>query len=204
MATIEVKGQFKLDEGKQLPGGQGYSEEFTDHYFDTSTYLLTKQNQWLRLRDKSWTLKIVHNNPNPQVPTKIECLFGEDDIARRLGVTQNGTDLILALAESGYLPFAELEIYRASWWATDDFILTRDTVYTVLDEFRYHALYISLLVESEEERFIAAERIIAFAQSIGLSTAPVRSKLIEYLRLFRPDHFAFLVAQGVISPELAV
>jgi adenylate cyclase class IV len=57
----EVEKKFRTtDEGKtRLMNGAKFVNEktFTDMYWDTADFNLTRQDRWLRQRDKQWELK---------------------------------------------------------------------------------------------------------------------------------------------------
>jgi len=48
----------------------------------------------------------------------------------------------------------------------------------------------------------ASDKILAYAQHLGLKTGPVRGKVTEYLRRNRPDHFRELVDAKVRNLHL--
>ncbi len=201
MAIIEVERKFILKPGECLPWGNNKELLFTDQYFDTSSYKLTGQNWWLRKRWIVWELKVGRFGPK-NTTTMYEEITGEKYIADRLGLVLDGKGLAKVLEECGYFSFAELETERELYENRNGFIISVDRVSAEGGKFNYKIVEIELQVP-EEERDSAAEQICAFAKSLGLDDRPVRGKLIEYLRLFRPNHFVFLVTRGVISQELA-
>lgn len=202
MAIIEVERKFLLKPRQCLPWSSSRREEFVDKYYDTPSFDLTGKNWWLRSRAGRWELKIGRFIPK-RATTMYEELTSEKGVANRLDFTLNGRSLAGVLTESGYAPFAELETERELYENRNGFIISVDTVTAEGNTFNYKIVEIELQVP-EEERDSAAEQIHIFSQSLGLDDRPVRGKLIEYLRLYRPDHFKFLLDQGVIAPELAI
>jgi hypothetical protein len=68
-------------------------------------------------------------------------------------------------------------------------------------EFTYRIGEIELTIADPSQSEGAIARIREFAASRGLTLAPVRGKIIEYLRRVKPDHYQALVAAGVVIPE---
>lgn len=201
MAIIEVERKFILRSGEHLPWNNNRELLFTDQYFDTSSYKLTGQNWWLRKRWIVWELKVGRFGQK-NTTTMYEEITGEKSIADRLGLVLSNKRLNKVLKECGYFSFAELKTLRR-FSSVDYFTITDDDVSTEDDRFHYRVIEIELMVP-EEEKDAAVEQINDFAKSLDLDDRPVRGKLIEYLRLYRPDHFKFLLDRGVIAPELAV
>lgn len=50
----------------------------------------------------------------------------------------------------------------------------------------------------ESEINDATEAILNFARKHGLEEKPIRGKVLEYLKRFKPDHYHVLVRAGVI------
>ena len=54
------------------------------------------------------------------------------------------------------------------------------------------------MVNDKSEVESAIEKIMDFAKSQNLTIAPVRGKVIEYLKRTKPNHYQALVQAGVV------
>jgi predicted adenylyl cyclase CyaB len=193
---IEVEKKFRLDEKQEsilledakLVG----SKTNEDVYFDTDDFYLTKQDNWLRLRNGAFELKKrLHKLGHKLGTTAYDEITDEQKIRDFLRLQTFGS-LINDLRDAGYKPFATIKKQRKSY--------TRGNFHIDLDvcDFGYELAEIELLVETEAEREMAQKKINEFALKIGLDQTPVRGKVIEYLLRFRPQHYQALVKAGVI------
>ena len=74
---FEIEKKFKVPEGFKrilLEKGWQYVKEirFTDIYYDSISYELTKRDHWLRQRDKKWQLKCPASEENSQDSVRID------------------------------------------------------------------------------------------------------------------------------------
>ena len=66
-------------------------------------------------------------------------------------------------------------------------------------DFTYNIGEIELMVNDKSEIENAIEKIMVFTKEQNLAIAPVRGKVIEYLRKMKPKHYQALVQAGVVK-----
>lgn len=194
---IEVEKKFILQNGNEarLIKGASFIKEISIHdvYHDTADYALTRKDWWLRNRNSAFELKIsLSIDPAVRrLSDQYEEITSENEIARRLKLPQ-GKNLLAALEKSGYMPFCSIVTTRKKY--------EREGYKIDIDEmdFGYALAEIELMVASASEAPSAAEKILAFAARMGLSSDPIRGKVVEYLSRYCPGHFAALQKAGVI------
>lgn len=167
---------------------------FTDIYFDTSDYSLTRKDIWLRKRAGQYELKVSMNegvSMSQRQADKYKELETETEIKDALGIPQEKT-LGTALEEAGFEPFCSITTTRTEY-KIGDFKIDINFM-----DFGYKIVEIELMVGSEDQRSVAAESILAFAKNRGLETGYVMGKVIEFLRRNNPEHFQALVEAGVV------
>lgn len=196
--AIEVEKKFILSEEdiqRIIQGAQFLGEKsFTDTYFDTADYSLTKADKWLRLRDDRFELKLPMNQGKGSSQRKLdqyEELTDDNLIRSALGIKVVGT-LEDDLKANGYEPFSTFTTTRKKY-KKSDFIIDLDTM-----DFGYSIGEIELMVNDASEMETALNRILAFAEELGLSIAPVRGKVIEYIKRNNPNHYKALDKAGVL------
>lgn len=192
---IEVEKKFSLlpDDVQRLTSGAVFIAEKTivDTYYDTPSYSLTTKDTWLRLRDQRWELKLPLRTDRGWQDQYRE-LQAEAEIAQALGL-RTETPLATVLRAAGLAPVASVTSRRRTY-RRDDFTIDLDEV-----DFGYRIGEIELQVEDPAEMPHAVQRINQLAQDLGLRMEPVRGKLIEYLRRFKPGHYQALRAAGVLK-----
>lgn len=192
---IEIEKKFILsdDDIRRLTEGAVFISEkyIKDTYFDTQQYALTTRDTWLRQRDECWELKVPLRT-DLGYHDQYQELQLDAEITAALGLPV-GASLAQTVLAAGYQPFAELRTLRREY-RHGDFTIDLDVV-----DYGYQLGEIELLVEQESQMAQAVARIAEFAQRLGLSQVPVRGKLIEYLRRFKPKHYQCLVAAGVLK-----
>jgi thiamine-triphosphatase len=198
---IEVEKKFHLTEEQKerlIKDSEFFSKViFTDEYYDTDTYTLTTKDVWLRARDGQWELKIpmaVGDRKTDQY----EEITEEALIRKYLDLQDNGKDMEQTLADAGYAPFCICGTTRTKY-RKGDFMIDIDSV--EYGDMSYALAEIELLVEDRAEIADASQKILSFAEAEGLEIAPVRGKVIEYLRLKRPEHFEALIKAGVAKAK---
>jgi adenylate cyclase class IV len=163
-----------------------------DIFFDMSDYALARQDNWLRTRNGAFELKRrLHNLGHKLGGTAYDEISDEQKIRDFLKLAGSNS-LEADLLEAGYLPFARIIKQRRGY--------KRGSFHIDLDvcDFGYEIAEIELMVERDEERGPALERINKFATDIGLDQTPVRGKIIEYLYRYSRPHYDTLVEAGVI------
>lgn len=194
---IEVEKKFILkpgDEERLIDGAMFVKEiEMRDDYYDDAQRSLTLKDTWLRNRNGAWELKVPLNmsGSDTRVADQYRELTTEQEIAEYLRLNTNKA-LTDVLHESEYTILAPI-ITKRRKYKKDPFVIDIDVM-----NFGYEIAEIELLVEREEQMNEAIEKILTFAQSINLQTAPVRGKVVEYIRREIPEHFVALQKAGVI------
>jgi len=198
---IEVEKKFLLTEAdeQRLTADADFLGEkvFTDIYYDAQNFSLTTNDKWLRSRDGKFQLKLPLDSKGMRQNAmgQYEELEDEASIKQALGLAGNDP-LEDLLVKNGYLPCAKFTTTRRKY-KKGEFILDFDVA-----DFGYKVGEIELMVKDQAEIEGASERITEFAARQGLSLAPVRAKIHEYLRKDNPSHFEALIKAG-IAPDLA-
>jgi adenylate cyclase class IV len=195
---IEVEKKFSVgqDELARLIARAQFlgEKKFTDVYYDTADYALTKKDIWLRARSGKFELKFPMAGANEgQDMTAYDEIEDDAAIAAKLGILGKGP-IERLLAPLGYLPFATITTTRSKY-EKDGFHIDVDAV-----DFGYALLEIELMVAAEGGIEAGYRRILNFAAMNGIpvSEKRIRGKVVEYLRRNDPDHFhALEIAWGV-------
>ncbi len=196
---IEVEKKFLLsesDKSRLIKDAEFLSERiFTDIYYDTADYSLTTKDQWLRKRENRFELKLpMHTGPDRLVDQYHE-LEDERSIREALNMSHSG-NLERDLSVAGHLPFCACTTTRRKY-ARHPFIIDLDSV--DFRDFTYRIGEIELMVKDAGEIEVAIEKIMAFAKEQNLTIAPVRGKVLEYLKRMKPDHYQALIQAHVIK-----
>lgn len=196
--TIEVEKKFILtnEEIEKITQGAEFLSEksFTDVYFDTAAFSLTTVDKWLRLRDDRFELKLPMNEGKGASQRKLDQYEELDtDMAIRnvLDLASKGT-LREDLETNGYKPFSTFTTTRRKY-KKGDFIIDLDTM-----DFGYSIGEIELMVSEKSEMENALNKILSFAKELNLSVAPVRGKVIEYIKRTNPAHYQALEKAGIL------
>ncbi|HEX8974144.1 MAG TPA: CYTH domain-containing protein [Patescibacteria group bacterium] len=197
---IEVEQKFILSEydiARLTEGAEFLGEkEFTDVYWDTDEYALTKNDMWLRNRSGQWELKIPrHQFGQGMSMQQYEEIEGEEKIREIFAIARQ-KDFASDIAGFGYAPFCECTTKRKKY-KQGEFIIDLDNV--DYGDFNYAIGEIELMVDGKEEMNEAADRIRRFAEEKGLKSEIVRGKIIEYLFNKKPEHYQALVEAGVVK-----
>lgn len=209
IATIEVERKFMIQDLSLLKsriaenGGVALGEvKFTDKYYDTSECTLTKNDQWLRLRDEEWELKVptMEETRSGGERTVFREVSGASNVVEELAklhptVFDRGDDLPGELDRAGCAVFAEFETTRSK------FELDGCQIDSDVASFGHSVLEIEVLVESEEQVAAAERRIEDVARLI--EAAPLAGetggKLETYIRRHAPVVFENLVEAGILN-----
>ena len=196
---IEVEKKFLLTEvnKKRLIRDAQFLHEyvFTDTYYDTQDFSLTGTDIWLRSREDRYELKVPMQEAGARATDQYEEMEEESAIRTFLNLPSDGT-LAEVLASNGYKPFCTCKTTRRKYQKSP-FIIDLDVV--DFDHFVYTIGEIELMVSRKSEIEGAVEKIIAFAKENQLTMAPVRGKVIEYLKRERPEHYHYLTQAGIVQ-----
>jgi predicted adenylyl cyclase CyaB len=194
---IEVEKKFILTEAdrERLTLGAEFLKEktFTDVYYDNAKFGLTTTDRWLRLRDGKWELKMPLLHGKERMADQYDELETEPEIRQALSLGE-GEDLADDLEIAGYVPFATLTTVRKKF-KRGEFVIDLDEI--DFGESDYMIGEIELMVNDKSEIDSAVERIVQFAEDNGLTIAPVRGKVIEYMKRLAPVHYQAMVDSGI-------
>lgn len=196
---IEVEKKFilsKQDKERLVKDSQFLNERvFTDIYYDTEFFSLTSKDKWLRSRDGKFELKLPLHNGTDRLTDQYEELEDEHKIRETLNLYSN-EKFADTLVKAGYLPFCTCKTTRRKY-KKESFIIDLDVV--DFQDFTYNIGEIELMVNDKSEIENAIEKIMVFTKEQNLAIAPVRGKVIEYLRKMKPKHYQALVQAGVVK-----
>jgi len=196
---IEVEKKFILSgqDKKQLTKNAEFLSEkiFTDIYYDTEKFSLTSQDKWLRSREGVFELKLPLNNGVERLADQYEELEDEHRIRQTLDLPMN-KNLADDLIQAGYFPFCTCKTTRRKY-KKEPFIIDLDIV--DFQDFTYNIGEIELMVSGKFEIESATKKIMDFAKAQNLTVAPVRGKIIEYLKRVKPNHYQTLVKKNVVK-----
>ena len=191
---IEVEKKFALTEDATdalLKDADFVSEKiFTDVYYDTPSFDLTRKDIWLRARSGKWELKIALSAANTRKSDQYRELETEKEIAEYLNLSL-AASLSDALKSARYMSFGSLTTTRKKY-KNGDFVIDIDSL-----DFGYEIAEIELMVSDVSEIDAATEKIISFAKEHSLPWGYTHGKVIEYLKRKAPAHFDVLVKAGV-------
>ncbi|MEK7664385.1 MAG: CYTH domain-containing protein [Patescibacteria group bacterium] len=165
---------------------------FTDIYYDKENYDLTKKDIWFRARDGKFELKLpLVNN---EAGDRYEEVDDEDHIKEVLNI--KGESLKESLGKYGYIPFCVCKTTRKKY-KQGDFNIDVDSA-EFDNGFRYSISEIELMIDDDKKANEAAEKIINFAKNYGLRSVK-NGKIIEYLKIYRPNQFKVLSDLGIFQ-----
>lgn len=202
---FEVEKKFKLsgdDIARLTDGAEFFGEKtFTDVYFDTAQFSLTKNDIWLRKRGNDFELKLPMHDENNRLTQQYQEIEGEEKI-REIFAIPAVKEFESDIKDFSYKPFCRCITARKKF-KKQEFIIDLDVVtYELPDgelaDFTYDLAEIELLVENKNEMSEAAKKIEKFAFDNGLENSYVRGKVLEFLKRKKPDHFQVLVDAGVV------
>ncbi|KKP97476.1 MAG: hypothetical protein US25_C0002G0021 [Candidatus Moranbacteria bacterium GW2011_GWE1_36_7] len=196
---FEVEKKIILSESdivRLIEGGKFLSEKtFTDVYYDTEEFALTKNDIWLRKRGDDFDLKLPMHLGDNNFSQQYQEIEGEEKI-REIFAIAKLNDFESDINAFGYKPFCNCATTRKKY-RKEGFIIDLDSV-VYDDKGVYNIGEIELLVEEKKQMAEALEKIEKFAQKNELKSVPVRGKVIEYLLRSKPDHYQALVEAGVV------
>jgi len=199
---IEVEKKFKLTDTQReslVKDAEFVSEKtFTDTYYDTADYLLTKKDIWLRQRGENFELKVAVHFGYDRPADQYDEITNDKSIREKLNIAADTGDMIKDLAAQGITPFIVCQTTRRKY-KFDEFTLVDMDIVKYDNDSTYTLAEIECMVENQSDVPAAIERIHALAQKHGCKDELVRGKVVQYLMNHKPEHFEALVKAGVIK-----
>ena len=196
---IEVEKKFilnKQDKERLTKRAEFLNERvFADIYYDTNNFSLTSKDKWLRSREARFELKLPLHKGAERSADQYDELEDEQKIREALNLPLNGS-FADDLTKAGYVPFCICKTTRRKY-KKGLFIIDLDIV--DFQDFTYNIGEIELMVSDKSEIEGAIEKIMNFAKEQNLTIAPVRGKVIEYLKRAKPNHYHALVQEKVVK-----
>ncbi len=193
---IEIEKKFLLsaeEETRLLAGAKEIGmKEFTDQYYDTVDFLLTKKDWWLRQRDNIFELKLAQQPGAPGFDQREE-IEEEKMIREKLGIEETG-QLENILPEKGYSVFCHCVTKRKIYERDGATIVVDAVIYPDEPAFTYRLAEIEMLAADEAGAEAARVQIKTLAEECGLSLQIIRGKVREYLKQFRSAQYEVLLA----------
>ncbi len=195
---IEVEKKFILtkDQEKALIEGAEFlgEKKFTDTYYDDVHYILTGQDLWLRSRDGKFELKVPMNQ---KLKERVSDQYKELEEERYiLEYFQAPVGQLFAdfMTKNAFNPFCTITTTRKKY-RKDGFGIDLD-----ITDFGFTVAEIELMAKNSSTMEEATNAILAFAKKhkIEAMGAPW-GKVIEFLRLNKPEHFERLKALWIIK-----
>jgi adenylate cyclase class IV len=196
MFEIEKKFILTGEQEKRLTEGAEFLGEktFTDIYFDTAEYALTKNDIWLRSREGAFEVKLPMRKNSFGGTNQYNEIDGEEKIRQVFGIVPEKS-FLEDIRSFGYAPFCQFKTTRKKY-RKGKFTIDLDDV--DFGDFRYSLAEIELMVTEEKGIPSANEEILKFAKSLDLKIENVRGKGTEYLLRKKPEHYRALVEAGVV------
>jgi len=195
---IEIEKKFILtnvQKEKLLKNAEFLGEKtFTDIYYDTPEYALTKNDIWLRARNGKFELKLPLQKNGYELTNQYHEVEGEEKIRQIFDIVPMRS-FLEDIQSFGYASFGEFRTIRKEY-KKEKFTIDLDEV--DFGDSNYSIAEIELLVESEEEIKKANNEILTFAKLMGLRSENLRGKMSEYLFRQKPEHYKALVDAGVV------
>ena len=204
---IEIEKKFILTDAQRerLSENAEFLGErtFTDVYYDTPEYALTKNDIWLRTRNGKFELKLPLQKNGKGLANHYHEVEGEEKIRQIFDIVPMGS-FLEDIQSFGYASFGEFKTTRREY-KKEKFTIDLDEV--DYSDFKYSVAEIEILIETchsrmmgENEKEIkkANDEILAFAELMGLENKNLRGKMSEYLFRKKPDHYKALVDAGVV------
>lgn len=200
---IEVEKKFllkKRGEERLIENAEFVKElVLTDTYYDTKDYSLSKRNTWLRARNGHFELKIPlqdisRSNEEASFVDQYDEIRTEEEIRKALGISSNKI-LSKDLEISGYHPFTTFTTTRKRY-KKEGFTIDLDIV-----NYGYNVTEIELMVKNNSEVEEATKKIIAFAKKQKLTIAPVKGKVLEWMKRNNPANYQIITDTWKKNPS---
>lgn len=196
---IEVEQKFLLTEDQKQKLAKDakflHQQKWRDIYYDDAHFSLGLKDWWLRCRDGKWVMKVpVAGDESGRnaaeiktsLATQYEEINEEDQLRIVLQLENNTGNFAEDLQKAGYHNVAQFETTRQKY-QMGDFVIDMD-----LTNFGYEIGEIELMVSDKSQTAEAQEKIARLANKYGLVLAPVRGKVIEFIKKNNPSHYAVL------------
>ncbi len=201
---IEVEKKFLLDQDeidRLIDGAVFISEkEIVDSYYDNPQYELSKSDNWLRKRGDSFELKAPLSTGSGAVggTNQYREITDPDEILAELIIEKTSDSIEESISNAGFSPFCTCYALRRSY-EKEAFTIDIDKAAYDGTDFTFNVVEIEALVEKETEVPAAHNAIVKFANEHHLDAdKQVVGKIPAYLEHEKPEHYAALVAVGVI------
>jgi len=156
---FEVEQKFRLSESqsvKLLDGAEFvWKKTFTDVYYDTVEFALTKNDIWLRKRGEIFELKLPMRDAGNSLTQQYQEIEGEEKIREIFAIPALG-DFEGDIAKFLYAPFCDCTTTRRKF-KKDGFTIDIDSV--DCGDFLYELAEIELLVVEKAQMNEAARKI---------------------------------------------
>ncbi len=202
---IEVEKKLNLtaeEEARLLHGATFLGEKtFTDIYYDTADYALTREDKWLRERDGKWELKINRNRSLERLGDQYDEIVNIPEILSRLNLDSRFNLDRGELKKIGYLPFATVTTTRGKY-KKDGYTIDLDIVTYADTGFIYRLAEIETEATDEAHMDEVLKELIAFIEKEGIELRRADGKIGAYLRTVKPAHAEALIVAGVFRKHI--
>lgn len=190
--TLTGENELRIAENAKFAG----EKTITDIYYDDAGYSIVSRDMWLRNRDGRFELKVFVGDFDNRVTDQYEEIEDEARIRTILGLS-DGESFPQALEEKGIIAFLTCATVRKTY-ARGDFTIVIDAA-DLNNELTYRIGEIELMVENKNKMNEAAKRILAFAETLGVSPVEPDGKIIHYLKEKRPAHYEAFMNRKPLS-----
>jgi adenylate cyclase class IV len=195
---IEIEKNFDLrhgDKEKIISEAKFLgSREIKDVYYDSSDFVLTCRDYWLRERNGKWELKVPIvdvKTDDYAIDRYTELESDEEIIIRELKLDKNKKikDSLNAL---NIFPFSTIVTKRETY-QKGEYHLDFDEM-----DFGFVTFELEIMVKDKKDIPSAEKKIANFVKRFGIDPTKGRGKVIEYLFRKNKKHYNALVSAGVI------
>lgn len=174
MIEVEKKFEAAEEQIKRVEKNANFMSEIKnkDIYYDNEDFELTKNDMFLRNRNGNFELKIFM--PGGDSVDRYLELETEKEIKKKLDIPKEET-IKNYLARKGYRPFGSWVTSR-SRYEMDGFTIDIDST-----DFGFNVIEIELMVEKEEDTEEAAQKILKFANELGIEREQTDGKVMTFI-----------------------
>lgn len=185
---IEIKFHFTKEDVENIAKFATFisKDSFTDSYFDTKDYMLTKNNFWLRKREENFELKIPTPNSSKngifsyQEITNFSSL--EYEISQVLQIKKSLRELI---KEEILLPYCTFTSYRKKY-KYNEFTFDFDET-----DFGFSIGELEIIV-TEDSLKQGQEKLENYFNSLNLKKSKSIGKLVEFIKERNPEQYKII------------